>query len=242
MKTYKNIITLKQELERGEISREEFQRQAIEYSITRNHTGKMTGLLSTSTAPQLNPFCRINCQRKGSPCEHCFSLRQQKRYKEQANKLEQCFEFYTTEEISPAAVPFINCCYFRFEAFGDICTPLQFKNYTTIAKKNPACSFALWTKNPKIIKEALEIYGNIIPRNLIIIYSSPMLNIKVNLEQLQKVYPFINKTFTVYKKPEDVQKAGERVNCGGLRCEACGFQCYKKSTSKAKNERIELLK
>lgn len=238
----KNIDKLTQEYKAGKLSYNEFIYKCIDYSICKNHTGKMTGLWSISTSVLLNPNCRKNREIPGSICSHCFAAAQCEYQKTTRNKLAQNTDFYTTYEIPAEAVPFLNCLYFRFESFGDLNNPLQFKNYMTIAKKNPNTKFAIWTKNPHIIRTALQIYGNIIPKNVEVIYSSLFIDKQTELEKIKKAYPFITKTFTVYSSPDAAAENGKKVNCGGLSCRNCKFECYKKQKNPEKNERIEVLK
>ena len=73
------------------------------------------------------------------------------------------------------------------------------------------------------------------PSNLIVIYSSPVLNKAVNVDVLKAVYPFIDKVFTVYDK----EHAGSvNINCGSNHCLSC-LKCYKKRTTDVINERLK---
>jgi hypothetical protein len=192
----------------------------LEKAITYKMTGKMEGMASLSTSPLCNPNCIKRMNAGETVCAHCFSARMQKRYKNLNEKLVRNTEFLTTTELTPDDVPFLNMSLFRFESFGDLNNALQVKNYFTIAEANSHCTFALWTKNPWIIEEAINEYGINKPDNLIIILSSVLLNTPTT-----PGYDFIDKVFTVYDK-----KAAESVNinCGARSCATCR-RCYTKT-------------
>jgi hypothetical protein len=116
-------------------------------------------------------------------------------------------------------IPFINTVYFRFEAFGDIETETQVINYFNVAKANPKCTFALWTKNPWLIQIAID-HGAVKPDNFKIIVSSPYLNEPANIN----AYGFIDKIFTVYTK-EYIAEHNIEINCGDKKCMECRL-CY----------------
>ena len=61
---------------------------ALRNAVTRNHTGKMTGLWSVSTSNLLNPNCRRFKSVKGSICEKCFADIQLKRQARTRGKME----------------------------------------------------------------------------------------------------------------------------------------------------------
>ena len=115
----------------------------------RNHTGKMTDLISISTSP-FNWLCNLRASIKNSICAHCFSRRMMKRYPALAAKLARNADWLSTYEIKAEDVYHFNpkSGYFRFEAYGDLFSPLQVKNYFTIARElsKDGIKCALWTK------------------------------------------------------------------------------------------------
>lgn len=197
----------------------------INYSIT-VHSGKMEGVPSVSTSRNMNPNCEKNRKIPGSVCEQCYMDAYEYR-RTLMLKLERNTKFYSEIELLPEDIPFLNYGFFRLEAFGDLINALQFKNYALIAECNPHCTFALWTKNPWIIKESMEKYGIEKPENMIIIVSSLMIGKPYNIDRLRKVYPFVDKVFTVYDK-ETVEKEGIDINCGARHCMTCR-KCYTKN-------------
>jgi hypothetical protein len=138
-------------------------------------------------------------------------------------------DILTTRVLDKEELPLINACYFRFEAFGDLHNVTQVINYFNICKKNPDVHFALWTKNPGIIKEV----ANEKPKNLVILVSSLFLNKPVDIEKM----PWIDKVFTVYDK-ETIEREKVKINCGARNCLKC-HRCYKKSGAKYINEKLK---
>ena len=104
-------------------------------------------------------------------------------------------------------------------------------NYFHICKKNKHVHFALWTKNPWIIEEALDASERK-PSNLQIIYSSPCIN-----DQADPGYDFIDKIFTVYDK-DYISTHDVSINCGAKSCLTC-HKCYVKSKIKYINEKLK---
>lgn len=200
-------------------------RIALEKAITWNMSGKLTGFASLSTSPLCNAHCIERMKSDVAVCKHCFSVRMQKRYKNLREKLERNTELLTKTELAPEDIPFINMAFFRFESFGDLNNTLQVKNYFLIAEQNKHCTFALWTKNPWIIADAMEELGISKPDNLIIILSSVILNVAVDADMVAKKYPFIDKVFTVYDK---AHAENVTINCGARSCAECQ-RCYHKS-------------
>lgn len=189
--------------------------------LTIKHTGKMEGMTSLSTAVTCNKNCQERSKIKDSICSKCYAQRMSKMYKSLDNKLKANTEELTTRIIPAEELPLINALYFRFEAFGDLNNDIQVINYFNICKKNPGVHFALWTKNPWFIYEAIKA-GNKKPKNLVIILSSPFIN---KVVEISDKYDFIDKVFTVYDK--ETSKT-VNINCGSRKCLECG-RCYKKT-------------
>ena len=203
------------------------------------HGGKMKDLVSWSTSP-FNPICDKRALNINSVCAHCFSRRMMKVYKALAAKLARNRDFIVSLDLKPEDVYKFKpkSGYFRFEAFGDLFSPLQVKNYFTMAAAQDA-KCALWTKNPQVIKAAIEQYNLVKPDNLNIIYSVAGLNSNAAAaiyEAFQECgYGFIDKVFTVY----DAEHAdGVNINCGAKACATCGL-CYEKNDVVFINEKLK---
>ena len=192
------------------------------------HSGKMKGMQSIGTTCKLNPTCAKNAKIKGSVCEKCYAQRYTGMRKGLENHLERNTKLLTSKIIPMDELPIVNACYFRFESFGDLHNTTQLINYFNICKKNPDTYFALWTKNPGIVKKVADQK----PKNLQIIVSSLMLNKPVDISKM----PYIDKVFTVYDK-ETIKRDGININCGAKSCLTC-HKCYKKG-NKVINEKLK---
>lgn len=203
--------------------------------ITLNHTGKMRWMQSLSTSCILNGNCAKYAKIKGSICEKCYAQRQLRTYTTMQPCLERNTKLLTESILPKEELPLVNACFFRFEAFGDLINENQVINYFNICKVNPYTHFALWTKNPHIIAKALENTKK--PKNLQIIWSSLLIDKTVPLDVLQKKYPFIDKTFTVYSK-KAIKEGNVEINCGAKNCFKC-HKCYLKNNETVINEKLK---
>ena len=208
--------------------------------FTTNHTGKMTGMYSLSTSTLLNPNCRDHAKVKGSICEKCYAetMLNNSFYRGLKKCVEHNTGILTTEVLKNENIPLINAHSFRFEAFGDLINETQVENYFNICKKNPETWFALWTKNPWIIDSAIKGRGLEKPENLIIIYSSPLINVKIQLSAMQKKFWFVDKVFTVYSDETEADKKNAIINCGKRNCLTC-LKCYRKNDITEINELLK---
>ena len=204
-----------------------------------NHTAKMAGMYSLSTACTLNKYCLERAKNKKSICSKCFAANMFKNpwYKWTLKRCEHNTRVLTTSILDTEVFPLVNAFAFRLESFGDIQNTTQVVNYFNFCRVNPRTTFALWTKNPFIIANAIRA-GYAKPDNLIIIYSSPMIDIPVSLEKLQKTFPFVDKVFTVWSNTDTAAKHNVKINCGARACMKC-LKCYTKGGA---NEIAELLK
>lgn len=211
-------------------------KKELNLHITTNHSGKMDGMISLSTSPNVNKQCNKNCLIDGAICQKCFSKKQTKMYTNQDLALIKNHEILTSAILSDEDLPIINALYFRFEAFGDLDNEIQCINYFNIAKNNPFVNFTIWTKNPHIMKKAID-QGHEKPQNLTVIYSSLFINKSVKIETLQKKYPFIDKVFTVYDQ-ETIKNENIEINCGARSCMKC-LKCYRKNDIVYINEKLK---
>jgi len=208
--------------------------KAIEKAICWNHGGKMEGMVSLSTSPLKNEFCMNRCKNADTICAHCFSMNLQSMRKELKEKLIRNTDLLCGSIIPVQDMPLLNVRYFRLESFGDLQNTIQVQNYVNLCKRNPHTTFALWTKNPFIIRNAMRD-GLKKPSNLIVIYSSPMTNKQVDIDRMKAAFPFIDKVFTVYDKEHS---ANVEINCGARHCMSC-LKCYKKRTTSVINEQLK---
>lgn len=199
--------------------------------FTVNHSGKMEGMASISTSVTTNERCKKNAQIKGSICEKCFAAKQMRVFPSMEKPMVENQRILTNEILPPEKLPTINNLYFRFEAFGDLNNAVQVKNYFNICYKNPRVKFALWTKNPDYIAEAIAD-GYAKPENLNIVLSSLFVNV-----ERKNPFPFVDKVFTVYDS-DFIEENNVDINCGAKNCFACGL-CYEKNGVSVINEKLK---
>lgn len=200
--------------------------------FTLKHTGKMEGFASLSTSVCDNARCRENAKIEGSVCQKCYASKMAKRYGENfRNPLSENTRILTSSIIDFDLLPVINRLYFRFESFGDLNNATQVINYFNICKKNHSTRFALWTKNPDFIQQAIDM-GYKKPKNLNIILSSLFINV-----ERKTAYDFVDKIFTVYDK-NTIESQGININCGSKSCINC-LKCYKKNDVRIINEKLK---
>lgn len=199
--------------------------------FTTKHNGKMAGMVSISTSVTTNERCAKNAQIKGSICEKCFAAKQMKVFPSMEKPMVENQRILTGSVLPMEKLPTINNLYFRFESFGDLNNATQVKNYFNMCYKNPRVKFALWTKNPDYIAEAIAD-GYAKPDNLNIVLSSLFLNV-----ERRKTFDFVDKVFTVYD-PEYIEKNGVEINCGARSCFDCGL-CYEKNGVEVINEKLK---
>lgn len=208
-----------------------------------NHGGKMTDVISLSTSPLVNAICNLRAKIVNSICHHCFSRRMMAVYPSLAAKLERNTNWLCYEIIEPCDVYHFKpkSGLFRFEAFGDLFTTIQVKNYFTIASVLAAdgINCALWTKNPQVIKKAIEEFNLVKPANLQIVFSVAGLNsnaAEMIFDALHAAgYDFIDKIFTVYDS-EHAERVN--INCGARDCAGCQL-CYHNNGVVFINEKLK---
>ena len=205
--------------------------------ICLKHGGKMKGIHSISTNSMLNPFCIAHQKIDGCICQHCYAVNLIKSRPSMFIPLTINQLLFSNFIIQDELIPKIKSKKIRFEAFGDLGTVLQVVNYFNISKANGGKKCALWTKNPVIIKRALDKGLTKKPKNLQIIFSGFRLNQPISLETLQKVFPFIDCIFVVWEKEED----NPFINCGKRDCDNCGT-CYNENGAKIVNEALKMAK
>lgn len=200
--------------------------------ITTNHNDKMEGMLSLSTSTLLNEFCQAYAKSVDNICHYCYAQKMMKRFSNLEKALAKNHEVLTSRILEDDEIPFLNCAFFRFEAFGDLSNATQFINYMKIAKMNPHCNFAIWTKNPFIMASVFH-KGYEKPQNMIIILSS----LKLNTQADDTLFKFVDKVFTVYDE-ETIETNNVEINCGGKKCATC-LLCYKHNDIKFINEKLK---
>lgn len=195
-----------------------------------NMSGKMAGITCLSTSVLCNPFCAARREKAGCICSKCYAASTCSRYSALEKNMQRNSELLTATLYDIDQLPVINAQIFRFEAFGDLINATQCRNYFRIAKRNPGVRFALWTKNPGIVQQAINA-GENKPDNLVILLSSATIGQRCDAS----CWDFVDKTFTVYAKD---QLGDEHINCGSRACLTCQ-KCYRKDTTDDIRERLK---
>lgn len=196
--------------------------------FTLNHTGKMEGMQSLSTSCVCNPACLARMKDKDSICSHCFAAAMHKRYTALGIRMEQNTVALSARLYSHEELPIINAAFFRFESFGDLSSVTHARNYLRICKRNPWTRFALWTKNPGYLAQAIKLEGK--PNNLNVILSSPYMDTVADASR----WEFVDKVFTVWTKSA-IKAQNVAINCGSRKCLDC-LLCYTKNDVHEINE------
>ena len=182
-------------------------------------TGKLENFHAISVNTVTNEFCNKmhKAKKKDSICTYCYSWALLQGYRKNvATALERNSRLLSSRLLSHDELPFINDAYFRFDAHGELINLTHLVNYVTIARKNKGCTFALWTKRKDLINKYHEHMRDIMPDNLILIYSNPRIS---NI--MDKPPKYFHRTFNNVLEHEEV----ERQNCTGQQCKDC-LLCY----------------
>lgn len=178
-------------------------------------SGKLKGLHALNTSPLNNPFCQKMHKVKGSICEECYSIEMLTTFRSNCNP---CYirngNILSSCILPEVILPFFNDAFFRFSAHGELINDNHFINLLNICKKNPHCTFSLWTKRRDIINRVFG-KGYKKPKNLILVYSEPAVN------HIHKKIPrHFDKIFIVLDHDSSL------INCEN-RCISC-LKCYKR--------------
>lgn len=182
-------------------------------------SGKLEGFKSISTSSAKNPICCERAKDENSICSKCYAMAMLAYRHNLDEHLTDNLEILTDRVLEERELPFINSLKYRLEFCGDVANECQVINYFNICNHNPNTTFAVWTKNASIYKKAIQ-NGYSKPKNLIIVYSSPYLNVVADVSE----FDFIDIVFTVFTAVYAIEN-NITINCGGIRCLAC-MECY----------------
>ena len=176
-------------------------------------SGKLQGIGAINTDTTTNAFC-IRQKETDTICKQCYSHKMLSTYRKSCVPAFQHNSRLMSELIDWDLLPMINQAYFRFHGHGELINMEHFQNIVNIARKNPHCSFALWTKRVSIIRQFKEL----IPDNLILVFSNPKIDKIVNVPR------GFHKVFNNVSKDSDTKQ-----NCTGQKCVNC-LACYRKDS------------
>ncbi len=180
-------------------------------------TGKLDGFKAISTNTMTNEYCiKQNANGKADNiCTKCYSHTMLKSYRKNMQPaLQRNSEALATKVLDIDLLPTILDAFFRFNAHGELINLTHLENLNRIAKKNPHCSFALWTKRNDLIAKYYATREK--PDNLTLIYSNPRVG-----TIMRKPPKHFDRTFNNVLEHEHV----EEQNCTGQKCKDCRL-CY----------------
>ena len=198
-------------------------------------TGKLEGFQAISTNTVSNEYCQKQYKKQDAKniCTFCYSHNMLNTFRKNMQaSLQRNTDLLNSKVLHPDALPVINSAFFRFNAHGELALDkkqgtINLENYVNIALKNPHCTFSLWTKRFDIIKPYFDQHDK--PKNLILIYSSPLTN-----HIMTKIPKHFDKTFNTVVETDFVEKQ----NCTGQKCKDC-LLCYKKDTTSIIVEKVK---
>lgn len=180
-------------------------------------TGKLDGFKAISTNTMTNEYCikQNSSKRKDNICTVCYSHTMLKSYRKNMQPaLQRNSEALANRVFDMDLLPTILDAFFRFNAHGELINLTHLENLVRIAKKNPHCNFALWTKRNDLIVKYFKTRDK--PKNFILVYS----NQKVGTVMTKPPKHF-DRTFNNVLEHEHK----ELQNCTGQKCKDCRL-CY----------------
>lgn len=196
---------------------------------------------SFNTYCGMNPFCIARHAAGDTICKKCYSFTLTAIYDGSLKKLIKASFLFCNEIISVSDMPVLKhkINYQRLESFGDLYNVIQARNYLNLVLANSHVTFTLWSKNPQVIHTALLQLG-FKPKNLIIIYSSPIIN-KIQSDIFGKYLingkDIINRIFTVFTAEYAILN-NIQIHCINSHCINC-MRCYK-GNAKYINEIVKI--
>lgn len=191
--------------------------------FTEKHSGKMSGMVSMSTACKANKYCKARMNLENYICFYCFAEEQLNNYGiDMLKPFLYNIWMLNRFQLSADILPLLNNRLFRLESFGDVLTIGHELNYIRFMNKNPKTVIAQWTKNPNIVSQALEIVEK--PKNMIFIYSNPIIDRLMKLADIVKRFPLVDKVFNVVSEKYALAN-NIKFTCGARHCLTCE-NCY----------------
>ncbi|MFA5103512.1 MAG: hypothetical protein WC525_10235 [Candidatus Thermoplasmatota archaeon] len=179
-------------------------------------TGKLEFFRAINADPGSNPFCQSMHSNPNLICHHCYSMhlldtarkscrpafaRNSSLLSEMRITRDQVIQFYPGEHV-------------RMLAHGELVNDLMFENLCALSTWFPQTRFLMWTKRKDIVQRNMGI----IPDNMRIIYSSPLIN-----PSGVRIPSGFNGVFNVFTN-DYVLQHGIPINCHG-KCIEC-MRCY----------------
>lgn len=197
--------------------------------------GKMKDVYAISTLSLVNKMCLRRMKNEKIVCHHCYVKRSL--HITAILNYVQNFFVLTSAPIATEFIPVLNPKHaekhpiIRLESMGDLANVIQAENYLRIAAANDVFRFALWTKNPNYLKQAIDNYGK--PENLSTVWSMSQVNVMDN--DPDKWNKYFDHRFIVVESQElkdsYLAKNGfYPCKCGRRSCVTCQ-ECYTRRTN-----------
>lgn len=180
-------------------------------------SGKMFDVRSLNSNTLSNPRC-ISLYKSSADnfiCKMCFSHDMLQTYRKNCvTPFQHNSDLLSGSILTDRQLPIINDRVFRFHSHGELINDTHLINFFLIAKHNPETTFALWTKNKKIVRSVLRKMDK--PSNLIIIFSNGVIDKPMSAPPrgFDKVFQNVSPD-----KDRPIQ------NCTGQKCIEC-LRCY----------------
>jgi len=191
--------------------------------------GKMLGMVSINTSPNMNVMCLRNRKIKGSICASCYSFQSEAYLPKCRDAWTENGRVLSDKIIKDRDIPIFNYRVIRVNAQGDFINRVHYRNIIKIVEMNPASMFSIFTKNLKVIRGV----GLVKLDNLVYVYSALMKDrLKINKPE------GFNKTFSVYTRKYIRENSGIELNCAGRSCMKC-MVCYSDNGVERVNELVK---
>lgn len=119
----------------------------------------------------------------------------------------------------------------RINAHGELINEFHMINIGTFCQLNPEKVITLYTKRLNIVNKVLDMFNK--PKNLIIVYSNPIVDKPINKIPENDVFKYVDKIFNVMNKNTE-----HKINCGQRNCNMCR-KCYDMNKDKIIYEQIK---
>jgi hypothetical protein len=180
-------------------------------------SGKVFGIRSLNSNTLSNPRCMTLYKNANDNfiCPYCYSVDMLSKYRKNCvSAWQHNSDLLSGEILSTRQLPIINDRVFRFHSHGELINDTHLINFFLIARHNPETTFALWTKDKKIVRSVLRKMDK--PSNLIIIFSNGVIDKPMSAPPrgFDKVFQNVSPD-----KDRPIQ------NCTGQKCIEC-LRCY----------------
>ena len=140
-------------------------------------TGKLEGFKAISTNTTTNPFC-IKMNKSTDPdqiCPICYSHGMLKSYRKNMQPaLQRNSDLLSSRVLDVSELETYLDAFLRINAHGELINLTHLINIANIARHNPHCNVALWTKRKDFVNAYMKEHE--LPDNLILIWSNPKIN------------------------------------------------------------------